>query len=221
MALHFVSRAVLTSDDGVSFDEQAVDNADARKTRAEAQQEHKSLYAQLAARQASKDDEREASRKQALGTRALDEEDVAFFNELEKKEELRKSARAEDEEKLLESFRTAKSEAVYSALPTESASTATTILAFPPSKPEKDDLIAVTFVKKKRKAEAAPTAPAAAPAAPAAPAAAAPPAVASTDSHLEQAPQKRAAIEEPLPQPAAPPASSVLAGLADYASDDE
>ena len=218
MALHFVSSAVLTSDDGVSFDEQAVDNADARKTRAEAQQEHKSLYAQLAARQASKDDEREASRKQALGTRALDEEDVAFFNELEKKEELRKYARAEDEEKLLESFRTAKSEAVYSALPTESASTATTILAFPPSKPEKDDLVAVTFVKKKRKAEAAPTAPAAAPAAPAA---AAPPAAASTDAHLEQAPQKRAAIEEPLPQPAAPPASSVLAGLADYASDDE
>jgi len=147
MALHFVSSAILTSNDGIDFDEAAVDSAEVRKARAKAEQDgKKSLFQQLADRQAQKDEEYETNRKLLLGSSIgkVDEEDVEFLEAQAEAKELRRTVQIREEEKLLEGFRAAKSEAVIATVAP---------VQLLPEKPEKPALLEVpiTFVKKKKR----------------------------------------------------------------------
>lgn len=163
MALHFVSSSILSSSDGVEFNEEVIlDTEETRKQKLKAEQDSKkSLYSQLQERQAAKDEEFEANRKKLYATATLDEEDVAFMEELESKQVKLKSARALDEEKALEHFRQAKSETVYSALPTNNAALplSSEYALNIPLKPEKSilDIAPVIILKKKRKIESVST----------------------------------------------------------------
>jgi hypothetical protein len=174
MALHFVSSSILTSTDGVDFNEEVtIDTEETRRQKIKAEQDSKkSLYDQLREKQAAKDDEFESTRKAMYQPGKLDEEDVAYIEELERKQKKINSSRLEHEERLLEEFRSAKC-SVNVAVSASSSSTAGAasnssiqdLLAFPPPKSE-EPAVSVTFIKKKRRleVESGPPAPAHAPA---------------------------------------------------------
>jgi hypothetical protein len=200
MALHFVPSAVISEGADGELVEEVLDTEETRRQRLKAEQDGKqSLYLQLAARQAAKDDEYEANRKMILGGAKVDEEDVAFFEELDAKQALRKNARAQEEEKLVEGFRAAKSEAMYSTLSQQPSADSVPVALVIPAKVDKSssalDTTSLNIVKKRRRAEEGG-------------------AEVKVDAGAEVRPSS---ITEP--QPSAPP--SVLATLAAYGSDDD
>lgn len=157
MALHFVPSAVISEGADGELVEEVLDTEETRRQRLKAEQDGKqSLYQQLAARQAAKDDEYEANRKMMLGGAKVDEEDVAFFEELDAKQALRKTARAQEEDKLIEGFRAAKSEAMYSTLSQPLADSVPVALVIP-AKADKSssalDTTSLNIIKKRRRIE--------------------------------------------------------------------
>eukprot|EP00601_Ochromonadales_sp_CCMP2298_P000166 CAMPEP_0173187554 /NCGR_PEP_ID=MMETSP1141-20130122/10773_1 /TAXON_ID=483371 /ORGANISM="non described non described, Strain CCMP2298" /LENGTH=226 /DNA_ID=CAMNT_0014111403 /DNA_START=53 /DNA_END=730 /DNA_ORIENTATION=+ len=110
MTLRFVKTSILSSEDGIDFDkETAVESEEVLKARREAEaSSNKPLYQQLADIQARKQEEYDANTKAMKSSKGLDEEDIAFFEDLEatKARHRQDNKRHDDEE--LESFRQAR-----------------------------------------------------------------------------------------------------------------
>mmetsp|Transcript_20356 Transcript_20356/g.31426 ORF Transcript_20356/g.31426 Transcript_20356/m.31426 type:complete len:226 (-) Transcript_20356:14-691(-) len=119
MSLSFVKSAVLSSTDGVSHNEEKqIENKETKVVRGKQQQEgHRPLFAQL---QANKEDE-EAKREEfqraiMRGTLALDEEDCAHLDTIQKQRRERDDAVKASVESELALFRAAKEERTQSQL---------------------------------------------------------------------------------------------------------
>lgn len=86
MSLSFVKSAVLSSTDGVSHNtEQSIDNPETTSLRKSTS--HKPLFEQLRANKEAEDEKYEEMQRQMRGTRALDEEDVAHLDAVERMRE--------------------------------------------------------------------------------------------------------------------------------------
>ena len=110
MTLRFVSTSILTSEDGIDFSkETAVESQEVNDARLAAQKaSSKPLYAQLAEIRDRKQEEYDANTKKIFAPpKALDDEDVAFFDDLEDNKKKLLSSRKEREAAAVESFKMA------------------------------------------------------------------------------------------------------------------
>jgi hypothetical protein len=111
MTLRFVKTSILSSEDGIDFDkETAVESEEVLKARKEAEAAaNKPLYQQLADIRDRKQEEYDANTKAMHAPpKGLDEDDIAFFQDLDAaKAQARAANRAHDDEEL-ESFRQAR-----------------------------------------------------------------------------------------------------------------
>jgi hypothetical protein len=108
MSIHFVKTAVLTSVDGLDFNEETkLANEEAQRVRLAAEAARRiPLYQQLAERKAIKDDEYIATGKAMRAPmRGLESEDLEYFRQLEDDASLRDATRLKLEEEALQSFR--------------------------------------------------------------------------------------------------------------------
>ena len=107
---NFVSTAVLSSKDGIGFDtEQVKESEDVVKARVAAEsQGRRPLFQQLADQRQAAQDERDAIYKSNGGPdKVLDEEDVAFFEEIEREKLEKRHREMKEEQEALEAFRAA------------------------------------------------------------------------------------------------------------------
>jgi hypothetical protein len=110
MTLRFVKTSILTSEDGIDFGtETAVENEETRAARLAAEQaQNRPLYQQLADIKNRKDEEYDENTKKMFAPpKALDEDDVMYFQELDNIKSRAMDAREIREQKELSSFRTA------------------------------------------------------------------------------------------------------------------
>lgn len=110
MSINFVSTAIVTSDNGIDYNtEVAVENEASRNARlARESAGQKPLYEQLREQQMRKQEEYDNNTKlMRAPTRAMDEDDVAFFEELEERKNKIKELRNTSEEQQLANFRSA------------------------------------------------------------------------------------------------------------------
>jgi len=113
MALHFVTTTVLSSDDGINFDnEEKIESDETRQAKLLAEQaSNKPLFEQLEDLKAKKQAEYDQNTKKLFAPpKALDEEDVAFFEQLDETKAKAMKARSQREETALASFRSAQKE---------------------------------------------------------------------------------------------------------------
>lgn len=109
MSLSFVSKAIQTSRDDGGYDECPVENADGAASRSAVSFDHKPLFEQLRANQEQEEEERaELQRSIMRGTLALDEEDCAHLDALEKQRARERSFREQETAEELAAFRAAK-----------------------------------------------------------------------------------------------------------------
>lgn len=108
MALHFVSTSVLTSSDGIAFEhEEKKDTLDVRNA-TKANEVSRPLFEQLAEQNDKKQADRDAITKLIFAPpKALDEEEVEFYNDLEERQKKLKELRQATEEEELKHFRSA------------------------------------------------------------------------------------------------------------------
>lgn len=108
MALHFVSTSVLTSSDGIAFEhEEKKDTLDVRNA-AKTNDTSRPLFEQLAEQNDKKQAERDAITKLIFAPpKALDDEEVEFYNDLEERQKQLKELRKATEEEELKHFRSA------------------------------------------------------------------------------------------------------------------
>lgn len=110
MSLSFVSSAVLSSTDGVSHNEEkSIESKEVKALRNK--QEHKPLFEQLRNNREDEDAAREELQRTMMrGTRALDEEDCAHLDAIQRERELREQKIKSQTEEELALFRAAKAE---------------------------------------------------------------------------------------------------------------
>ena len=107
MSINFVSTSVLSSDNGIDYNtEVAIEDESTRKARLDRESASaKPLYEQLREQQMRKQDEYDKNTKlMRAPPRGMDEEDVAFFEDLEERKNKIKGQRSTNEEKLLANF---------------------------------------------------------------------------------------------------------------------
>jgi hypothetical protein len=110
MTLRFVKTSILTSEDGIDFGtETAVENEETRAARLAAEQaQNRPLYQQLADIKTRKDEEYDENTKKMFAPpKALDEDDVRYFQELDDIKARAMDAREIREQRELNSFRAA------------------------------------------------------------------------------------------------------------------
>lgn len=110
MTLRFVATSVMESSDGLNYDkETAIESEDVVKARKQAEQAaHEPLYLQLARLADKKQAEYDANTKAMFAPpKALDEDDIEYFNELEATKNDAMEARAKREAEALAGFRQA------------------------------------------------------------------------------------------------------------------
>jgi hypothetical protein len=120
MALHFVSTSILSSSDGIDYnDETHRESEESRTARLKAETgASKPLYMQLADREEEKKADYDAMTKKIFAPpRALDEEDCAFYTNLEENKERLAKIRKADEKLALAAFRAHRAEEAVSAQP--------------------------------------------------------------------------------------------------------
>ena len=108
MALHFVSTSVLSSSDGIEFNnETQKESEEQRKVRLKREEAaSKPLYLQLQEREAEKQAEYDAMTKKLFAPpRAMDEEDEQFYSKLRDTQERNRRKQQEEERALLAAFR--------------------------------------------------------------------------------------------------------------------
>ena len=108
MALHFVSTSVLSSNDGIEFNNEIQkESEEQRKARLKREEAAaKPLYIQLQEREAEKQAEYDANTKKLFAPpRAIDEEDEQFYSKLRDTQEKNKKKQEEEERALLSAFR--------------------------------------------------------------------------------------------------------------------
>lgn len=118
MSLNFVSTSVLTSEDGIAYStETAIPSEEAQANRLKQQSSNgKSLYEQLEERKLLKEEEYNNNTKLIFAPpRALDEEDVEFFEDLNENKNRELLMRKEKERRELELFRQAQKKDVSSS----------------------------------------------------------------------------------------------------------
>jgi hypothetical protein len=117
MALRFVSTSIQETDDSGNVKEIAIDSVEARAAKAAAAQaEIKPLYLQLADKANRKQEEYDKIGKlMHAPPKALDEEDVAFYDGLEFTKKNALQARRDRDETALQAFRTAQNAVVFDA----------------------------------------------------------------------------------------------------------
>lgn len=111
MTLRFVKTSILSSEDGIDFSKEvALETEEAKNARiAKELAQSKPLYEQLAANKAKKQEEYDENTKKIYAPpKALEDDDVQYFKQLEESKNSAMAARAANEEKLLESFRNAR-----------------------------------------------------------------------------------------------------------------
>jgi hypothetical protein len=110
MSLSFVSSAVLSSTDGVSHNEEkSIESKEVKALRTK--QEHKPLFEQLRNNREEEDAAREEMQRTMMrGTRALDEEDCAHLDAIQREKEKREHAVKSQEQEELALFRAAKAD---------------------------------------------------------------------------------------------------------------
>lgn len=111
MTLRFVSTSILESSDGIDFSkETAIDSEEARAVKREAEKaEAKPLYLQLAEIQARKQEEYDMNTKlMHAPPKALDEDDIAYYEGLEFTKKAALEARHDRDEAALQAFRSAR-----------------------------------------------------------------------------------------------------------------
>mmetsp|Transcript_23879 Transcript_23879/g.35036 ORF Transcript_23879/g.35036 Transcript_23879/m.35036 type:complete len:200 (+) Transcript_23879:32-631(+) len=117
MALHFVSTSVLSSSDGIGYEkEEKKETEDTRAARIAAERAaSKPLFEQLAEQQEKKQAEYDANTKLIFAPpKALDEEDVEYFQHMEQLRKQQMTKQKEEEEKELAVFRSSKHAATSS-----------------------------------------------------------------------------------------------------------
>lgn len=110
MTLRFVKTSILTSEDGIDFStEKTVESEELKNARLEEEQRAKKpLYQQLAEKRDLKQEEYDANTKKLFAPpKALDADDVEYFDELEANRAKAMEARSQRDEAALESFRQA------------------------------------------------------------------------------------------------------------------
>ena len=117
MSLSFVSSAVLSSSDGVSHNEEkSIESKEVQALRGK-QQAAKPLFEQLRANQEEEEMKREEFQRTVMrGTRALDEEDCAHLDAIQKQKLERETEIKSQTEQELALFRAAKAERVQGEL---------------------------------------------------------------------------------------------------------
>lgn len=108
MALHFVSTSVLSSNDGIEFNNEVQkETEEQRKARLQREAAaSKPLYLQLQEREAEKQAEYEANTKKLFAPpRAMDEEDELFYSKLRDTQDKNKRRQEAEEQELLAAFR--------------------------------------------------------------------------------------------------------------------
>jgi hypothetical protein len=160
MSLSFVSSAVLSSTDGVSHNEEkAIESKEVKAVRA--RQEHKPLFEQLRSNREEEESAREELQQTLMrGTRALDEEDCAHLDALQREQERREQSFKIQMEDELALFRAAKADRAQADLvvddegdeeeKVEKAGKEGDIKKALVSHPSKD-LIVPVFVKRRRR----------------------------------------------------------------------
>ena len=110
MSLSFVSSAVLSSTDGVSHNEEkSIESKEVKALRNK--QEHKPLFEQLRNNRDEEDAAREEFQRTMMrGTRALDEEDCAHLDAIQREKEMREQKVKSQTEEELALFRAAKAD---------------------------------------------------------------------------------------------------------------
>lgn len=149
MALHFVSTSILSSENGIDFGkEEIIISEESKKAIAAAERaSNRPLYEQLFDQQQKKQEEYDANTKRMFAPpKALDEDEVEYFNNLKVKRNEALSNRHSIEEKALEVFRTMQRDS--------SSSNQTTSINFSLPEPKKEIIAKLPVIAKKRKAAA-------------------------------------------------------------------
>ena len=138
MTLRFVKTSILSSGDGIDFDnEVSVESEEVTKTRlaAEAAQ-NKPLFQQLADLKDRKQEEYDENTKKLFAPpKGLEEGDIEFFQEVEEAQARAKEAQKRNEELQLVAFRDAQSSDVKSHIPAAFAVSRSKKSHQPPAKP--------------------------------------------------------------------------------------
>jgi len=162
MSLSFVSSAVLSSTDGVSHNEEkSIESKEVKALRSK--QEHKPLFEQLRNNREEEDAAREELQRTMMrGTRALDEEDCAHLDAIQREKEKREQAVKSQEAEELALFRAAKADRAQADIVVDDdddekqeddkeENENESEMKIPASQPKKGPLVPVIMKKRRRK----------------------------------------------------------------------
>lgn len=158
MTLRFVKTSILSSEDGIDFSKEvALETEEAKAARiAKELAQSKPLYEQLAANKAKKQEEYDENTKKIYAPpKALEDDDVQYFKQLEESKNSALAARAANEEKLLESFRNARSQD-HKAQGSSSSGQGLLLTRKVEKKPDIAPVLSSVIVKKKKISELEP-----------------------------------------------------------------
>lgn len=111
MSLNFVSKAIQTSTDDGGFEETPIESKDGESGRNESVTESRPLFDQLRANKEQEEEEREEFQRSLMrGTLALDDDDCAHLDAIQRQKEAQKSAVMQQTQDALAAFRAAKAD---------------------------------------------------------------------------------------------------------------